>query len=60
MKNEKLPDKAYQKELEALDAIVPGHVMVFSMGEDFSAGVWDELVSITAMPEARSAPWWTG
>jgi len=47
-KNETLPDKAYQKELEALDALTPGDVVVFSTGEDFTSGVWGELLSTTA------------
>jgi 4-hydroxy-4-methyl-2-oxoglutarate aldolase len=42
------PEKPYQKELEALDMVRPGDVIVFSTGGDLSAGVWGELLSVAA------------
>jgi 4-hydroxy-4-methyl-2-oxoglutarate aldolase len=53
VKSDARPEKAYQKELEALDALAPGDVVVISTGEDFSAGVWGELLSTAA--SARGA-----
>jgi regulator of RNase E activity RraA len=43
-----LPDRPYQKELEALDLLNPGDVVVFDTGDDLSAGVWGELLSTAA------------
>jgi 4-hydroxy-4-methyl-2-oxoglutarate aldolase len=47
-RSDKFPRKAYQKELEALDAVKPGDVTVFSTGEDFTSGIWGELLSTAA------------
>jgi regulator of RNase E activity RraA len=43
-----MPDKPYHKELEALDSLKPGDVIVFATGDDLSAGVWGELLSTAA------------
>ena len=43
-----MSDKPYQKELEALDLLKPGDVIVFATGDDLSAGVWGELLSTAA------------
>ena len=42
------PEHPYQKELEALDTVRPGDVIVFSTGNDLSAAVWGELLSTAA------------
>jgi 4-hydroxy-4-methyl-2-oxoglutarate aldolase len=55
-KNDALLDSPYQKELEALDALTPDDVVVFSTGEDFTSGVWGELLSTAACAKgARGA-----
>lgn len=43
-----LSESPYQKELEALDALNDGDVVVISTSHDFSAGVWGELLSTAA------------
>lgn len=49
-------DNPYMKELEALDTILPGDVIVFSTANDLSAGVWGELLSTAASAKgARGA-----
>ena len=49
-------EKPYLKELEALDTIYQGDVIVFSTGGDLSAGVWGELLSTAASAKgARGA-----
>lgn len=42
------PKEPYAKELEALDALESGDVVVFDTESDFSAGVWGELLSTAA------------
>lgn len=42
------PKEPYAKELEALDALEGGDVIVFNTGGDCSAGVWGELLSTAA------------
>jgi len=42
------PKEAYAQELKALDALEFGDVIVFNTGDDFSAGVWGELLSTAA------------
>jgi 4-hydroxy-4-methyl-2-oxoglutarate aldolase len=52
----RLPEKPYQMELEALDSLQPGDVVVFDTGDDCSAGVWGELLSTAARAKgARGA-----
>jgi len=43
-----IPEKPYEKELEALDTIVPGDVIVLATHKDLSAAVWGELLSVAA------------
>jgi regulator of RNase E activity RraA len=55
-KNKVFPDKPYEKELEALDALRPGDVIVLATGEDFGSGIWGELLSTAASAKgARGA-----
>src|SRR5262249_44728326 len=44
----KFPEKPYAKELEALDTLVDGDVIVFTTCGDMSAAVWGELLSLAA------------
>jgi regulator of RNase E activity RraA len=48
VKKDGFPEKPYAKELEALDAVRPGDVIVFDTGNDVSSGVWGELLSTAA------------
>jgi 4-hydroxy-4-methyl-2-oxoglutarate aldolase len=47
------PERPYAMELEALDTLVDGDVVVFTTGGDVSAAVWGELLSMAA--EAKGA-----
>jgi 4-hydroxy-4-methyl-2-oxoglutarate aldolase len=42
------PEKPYEKELEALDRITLGDVIVFATTQDGAAAVWGELLSTAA------------
>ncbi|MGH9326335.1 MAG: RraA family protein [Terriglobia bacterium] len=53
IRKEGFPERPYEKELEALDLVCPGDVIVVAMGNDMSSGVWGELLSTAAM--ARGA-----
>lgn len=46
--NPSRPAKPYEKELEALDTIQPGDVIVFATDGDSTSGVWGELLSTAA------------
>ena len=53
---DRFPEKPYAKELEALDTLQPGDVIVFDTGEDLSSAVWGELLSVAALAKgARGA-----
>jgi 4-hydroxy-4-methyl-2-oxoglutarate aldolase len=43
-----IPENPYQKELEALDTIVPDDVLVLATNNDYSSAVWGELLSVAA------------
>ncbi len=47
------PERPYAMELEALDTLVDGDVVVLTTGGDVSAAVWGELLSMAA--EAKGA-----
>jgi 4-hydroxy-4-methyl-2-oxoglutarate aldolase len=50
------PQKPYEKELEALDTLTEGDVVVLATNGDLSAAVWGELLSIASMAKgARGA-----
>ncbi len=53
MKKEGFPEHPYEKELEALDLVRPGDVIVVATGNDMSSGIWGELLSTAA--RARGA-----
>ena len=42
------PAKPYEKELDALDRLAPGDVIVFATTQDGASGVWGELLSTAA------------
>jgi 4-hydroxy-4-methyl-2-oxoglutarate aldolase len=46
--NPNLSERRYEKELEALDALLPGEVVVIGTESNPSAGVWGELLSRAA------------
>jgi 4-hydroxy-4-methyl-2-oxoglutarate aldolase len=48
VRNPNLSARPYEKELEALDALQPGEVVVIGTEGDLSAGVWGELLSCAA------------
>lgn len=51
-----MPEKPYQKELEALDTIVPDDVLVLATNKDACSAVWGELLSVAARAKgARGA-----
>jgi len=51
-----LPEKPYEKELEALDTLSDGDVVVLATNGDLSAAVWGELLSVaSAAKGARGA-----
>jgi len=53
---DRFPDKPYAKELEALDTLVDGDVVVLATNGDVTAAVWGELLSIAASSKgARGA-----
>lgn len=53
---DRFPEKPYAMELEALDTLVEDDVVVFTTGNDLSAAVWGELLSIAASAKgARGA-----
>jgi regulator of RNase E activity RraA len=53
---DRLPDKPYAKEMEALDTLVEGDVAVLATNGDVTAAVWGELLSIAACAKgARGA-----
>lgn len=45
---ERFPEKPYAKELEALDTLADGDVVVIATSGDLSAAVWGELLSLAA------------
>jgi 4-hydroxy-4-methyl-2-oxoglutarate aldolase len=53
---DRFPDKPYAKELEALDTLVAGDVVVLATNGDVTAAVWGELLSVAASAKgARGA-----
>jgi 4-hydroxy-4-methyl-2-oxoglutarate aldolase len=48
VRNPNLSARPYEKELEALDALQPGEVVIIGTEGDLSAGVWGELLSCAA------------
>jgi regulator of RNase E activity RraA len=53
---DRFPEKPYEKELEALDTLVDGDVIVLATNGDVSAAVWGELLSVAAFAKgARGA-----
>lgn len=44
-----MPDKPYEKEIEAIDSLKPGDVAVVSTGKSKSNGFWGELLATTAI-----------
>ena len=45
---DQIPEKPYEKELEALDTLLPDDVIVLATNGDLSAAVWGELLSVAA------------
>ncbi len=54
---DRFPDQPYAKELEALDTLVEGDVVVLATNGDVTAAVWGELLSIAAFREGSA---WRG
>ena len=53
---DRFPERPYAKELEALDTLVPGDVVVLATNGDVTAAVWGELLSVAASAKgARGA-----
>jgi regulator of RNase E activity RraA len=53
---EDFPEKPYAKEMEALDTLVEGDVVVLATNGDVTAAVWGELLSVAAYAKgARGA-----
>jgi regulator of RNase E activity RraA len=48
VRNLNIPARPYEKELEAVDALQPGDVIVIGAGGDTGAGVWGHLLSSAA------------